>query len=140
MIATLKKNTGHLEVKQLMYCRARQLMNILDKFKEADKKWQKQICICIKWFESKLAVRKMGYKSNIWAMGSFKEEVSENDIDEGCWKGYKRVGMKKKNGKMVYNCVLEAIGPFMISYSRYGKHQVLKVVKLYKTYKRNGKS
>lgn len=22
-----------------------------------------------------------------------------------CWKGYKQVGMKKKNGKMVPNCV-----------------------------------
>ena len=30
--------------------------------------------------------------------------------------------MKKKNGKMVPNCVPEAIDPFMISYSRYGKH------------------
>ena len=30
--------------------------------------------------------------------------------------------MKKKNGKMVPNCVPEAMDPFMISYSRYGKH------------------
>lgn len=26
-------------------------------------------------------------------------------LDEECWKGYKRVGSKKKNGKMVPNCV-----------------------------------
>jgi hypothetical protein len=25
--------------------------------------------------------------------------------DNPCWKGYKAVGMKKKNGKMVPNCV-----------------------------------
>ena len=48
--------------------------------------------------------------------------------------------MKKKNGKMVPNCVPEAIDPFMISYSRYGKHAgFLKVVKLYKTYKRSSR-
>ena len=41
--------------------------------------------------ESKLAVRKMGYKVTTFRpMGSFKEEVSENDIDEACWKGYKK--------------------------------------------------
>ena len=27
--------------------------------------------------------------------------------DNPCWKGYKAVGMKKKNGKMVPNCVPE---------------------------------
>lgn len=27
------------------------------------------------------------------------------NIDEGCWDGYKQVGMKEKNGKMVPNCV-----------------------------------
>ena len=30
--------------------------------------------------------------------------------------------MKKKNGRMVPNCVPEAIDPFMISYSKHGKH------------------
>ena len=30
----------------------------------------------------------------------FKEFFSES-----CWKNYKQVGMKKKNGKMVPNCV-----------------------------------
>ena len=28
-------------------------------------------------------------------------------MDEACWKGYKQVGGKKKNGKMVPNCVPE---------------------------------
>ena len=29
----------------------------------------------------------------------------ENDVQEACWKGYKKVGMKKKGNKMVPNCV-----------------------------------
>ena len=30
-------------------------------------------------------------------------------VDEACWKGYKRVGMKKKGNKMVPNCVPEEV-------------------------------
>ena len=124
-IAILKREYEPFRGKTINAARARQLMNILDKFKEADlKKLAKaNIPFVSSGSESKLAVRKMGYKVTTFRpMGSFKEEVSENDIDEACWKGYKRVGMKKKNGKMVPNCVPEAIDPFMISYSRYGKH------------------
>ena len=29
------------------------------------------------------------------------------ELDEACWKGYKQVGMKKKGGKNVPNCVPE---------------------------------
>jgi hypothetical protein len=29
----------------------------------------------------------------------------DNDLNESCWDGYKQVGGKKKNGKMVPNCV-----------------------------------
>ena len=29
----------------------------------------------------------------------------EGQLDEKCWDGYKRIGSKKKNGKMVPNCV-----------------------------------
>ena len=124
-IAILKREYEPFRGKTINAARARQLMNILDKFKEADlKKLAKaNIPFVSSGSESKLAVRKMGYKVTTFRpMGSFKEEVSENDIDEACWKGYKRVGMKKKNGKMVPNCVPEAIDPFMISYSKHGKH------------------
>jgi hypothetical protein len=31
--------------------------------------------------------------------------IKENLINEGCWEGYKKVGGKMKNGKMVPNCV-----------------------------------
>jgi hypothetical protein len=36
-------------------------------------------------------------------MKTYKELVSE--IDEACWKNYKMVGTKKKDGKTVPNCV-----------------------------------
>jgi hypothetical protein len=36
-------------------------------------------------------------------------QKGSNDIlDEACWKGYKQVGMKDKNGKKVPNCVKES--------------------------------
>ena len=36
-----------------------------------------------------------------------KKPQNEELVDEDCWDGYKRVGMKKKGGKMVPNCVPE---------------------------------
>ena len=33
----------------------------------------------------------------------------ENSMDEACWTGYKQVGMKKKNGRNVPNCVPESM-------------------------------
>ena len=45
------------------------------------------------------------YKSKGGGWKTCKESVSEvNELDE-CWKGYKEVGGKMKNGKMVPNCV-----------------------------------
>ena len=32
-------------------------------------------------------------------------DSQKNNLNEDCWKGYKRVGSKKKGGKMVPNCV-----------------------------------
>ena len=41
----------------------------------------------------------------------YKAQKRKKDLDRGlnddCWSGYKRVGMKKKGGKMVPNCVPE---------------------------------
>ena len=31
----------------------------------------------------------------------------DKEVEEACWDGYKQVGMKKKNGKNVPNCVPE---------------------------------
>ena len=31
--------------------------------------------------------------------------VAEGELDEACWKDYKQIGMKKKGGKQVPNCV-----------------------------------
>jgi hypothetical protein len=36
-------------------------------------------------------------------------DPKKNEIDEACWTGYKRVGMKKKGDKMVPNCVPEEV-------------------------------
>ncbi len=38
-------------------------------------------------------------------MSGLKSEKGEKEIDEDCWDGYKAVGGKMKNGKMVPNCV-----------------------------------
>lgn len=45
--------------------------------------------------------------------------------DEDCWDGYKQVGMKPKNGKMVPNCVAEYGGP-PISRKAYLKQDPMK--------------
>ena len=37
-----------------------------------------------------------------------KENIEEKDKDDPCWVGYKQVGMKKKDGKEVPNCVPES--------------------------------
>jgi hypothetical protein len=34
-----------------------------------------------------------------------EEEDKWNNLQKACWEGYKQVGMKDKNGKMVPNCV-----------------------------------
>ena len=47
--------------------------------------------------------RKVGAKN--WGNKSKKESVNEKRGT--CWVGYQQVGMKKKNGKMVPNCVKE---------------------------------
>ena len=39
-------------------------------------------------------------------MTTFKEYFAEAEKDP-CWKGYKQLGMKKKNGKEVPNCIPE---------------------------------
>lgn len=43
-------------------------------------------------------------------MKTFKEFISEikepkGDLKKACWKGYTAIGLKKKNGKTVPNCV-----------------------------------
>lgn len=54
--------------------------------------------------------------ANGWAAKWYKSKggswktVSEEVMDEACWDDYKQVGMKKKGGKMVPNCVPEGTG------------------------------
>jgi len=43
-------------------------------------------------------------------MKSFKDiSRKETDLEEACWVGYKKVGMKKKGDRMVPNCVKEEV-------------------------------
>ena len=43
-------------------------------------------------------------------MKSYKDmNKKETDLEEACWVGYKKVGMKKKGDRMVPNCVKEEV-------------------------------
>ena len=50
------------------------------------------------------ALKKGGLKFKIEVQESLKED-SDKRAGDPCWKGYKQVGMKKKDGKEVPNCV-----------------------------------
>jgi hypothetical protein len=43
--------------------------------------------------------------NNVKFVEGYLEEGLKNPKDNPCWKGYKPVGTKKKNGKTVPNCV-----------------------------------
>jgi hypothetical protein len=42
---------------------------------------------------------------HLWENPSYYSKLKKSNIDEDCWKGYKRIGSKVKNGKNVPNCV-----------------------------------
>ena len=42
---------------------------------------------------------------HLWENPSYYTKLKKSDIEEDCWKGYKQVGNKIKNGKNVPNCV-----------------------------------
>ena len=83
-IAILKREYAPFKGKTISAARAKQLMNILDKFKADDlKKLSKaNIPFVSSGSASKLAVRNMGVKiTNFNPMGSFKEEITQEDFD-----------------------------------------------------------
>ena len=61
----------------------------------------------IKIFENENIFLKQPKKMSIFAPEGSEEFMEQNRLDEKkpCWTGYKQVGMKKKNGKEVPNCV-----------------------------------
>jgi len=69
--------------------------------------------------KQKKEVHKLAIKGKLIKQSPFKESVSESDLTslftEACWKGYKAVGGKIKNGKQVPNCVPESIEESMFS-------------------------
>ena len=80
-IAILKKEYAPFKGKTISAARAKQLMNILDKFKEADLKKLSTagIPFVSSGSASKLAVRKMKFK--VTTINPFKEEVTQEDFD-----------------------------------------------------------
>ena len=57
----------------------------------------------IRQIEAK-ALRKLKHPSRVDTFRAFVN-VDEAELDEACWKDYKQIGMKKKGGKQVPNCV-----------------------------------
>ena len=80
-IAILKREYAPFKGKTISAARAKQLMNILDKFKEDDlKKLGKEtIPFVSSGARSKLAVRNMKFK--VSTINPFKEEVTQEDFD-----------------------------------------------------------
>ena len=80
-IAILKKEYAPFKGKTISAARAKQLMNILDKFKEADLKklGKENIPFVSSGSRSKLAVRNMKFK--VTTINPFKEEVTQEDFD-----------------------------------------------------------
>ena len=80
-IAILKKEYAPLKGKKITAARAKQLMNILDRFKEDDLKklGKENIPFVSSGSRSKLAVRNMKFK--VTSINPFKEEVTQEDFD-----------------------------------------------------------
>ena len=83
-VAILKKEYEPFRGKTISAARAKQLMNILDKFKDQDlqKLAKANIPFVSSGSDTKLRVRKMGFKVTTFnPMGSFKEEITQEDFD-----------------------------------------------------------
>ena len=83
-VAILKKEYEPFRGKTISAARAKQLMNILDKFKEQDlqKLAKANIPFVSSGSDTKLRMRKMGFKVTTFnPMGSFKEEITQEDFD-----------------------------------------------------------
>ena len=146
-VAILKKEYEPFRGKTISAARAKQLMNILDKFKDQDlqKLAKANIPFVSSGSDTKLRVRKMGFKVTTFnPMGSFKEdqEITQEDFDleEGKMKTIATMFSQGKSAEEIAKAMKlpvdtvksilgevkedldEKIQPFMISYSKYGKH------------------
>jgi hypothetical protein len=92
----------------------------MDENKELDEKWSQ------KYKDSINCNNPKGFSQKAHCQGRKKEnkeatgagsaggfvgpmfEITKKEMQEECWKGYKQVGGKMKNGKMVPNCVKES--------------------------------
>jgi hypothetical protein len=95
--------------------------NSLGEENEIDEKWSKKYkdsidCKNPKGFSQKAHCQGKNKKTETdestgsGSAGGFSAPLfstTKKEMEEACWKGYKEVGGKKKNGKMVPNCVKE---------------------------------
>ena len=96
ILASYKADTpGELETKYLE--------NVNEYIKKGKEKQKQQVKAAFSMiFDNPL----QGYPYNEqYGMDKTLEEDSDKRPGDPCWKGYKQVGMKKKNGKEVPNCV-----------------------------------
>tara|TARA_R110000737_G_scaffold78339_2_gene109746 strand:+ start:44659 stop:45747 length:1089 start_codon:yes stop_codon:yes gene_type:complete len=76
-----------------------------------------------------LVVESKGESFRCWIEDVSKVETKEA-ADDPCWKDYKQVGMKKKNGKQVPNCVPENLGKkSKLAKNSKGQKKVLKTLR-----------
>jgi len=96
ILASYQADTpGELETKYLE--------NVNEYIKKGKEKQKQQVKAAFSMiFDNPL----QGYPYNEqYGLDKTLEEDSDKRADDPCWKGYKQVGMKKKNGKEVPNCV-----------------------------------
>jgi hypothetical protein len=100
---------------------ASEFKNSLGEENEIDEKWSKKYkdsidCKNPKGFSQKAHCQGKNKKTETdestgsGSAGGFSAPLfstTKKEVEEACWKGYKEVGGKKKNGKMVPNCVKE---------------------------------
>ena len=100
---------------------ASEFKNSLGEENEIDEKWSKKYkdsidCKNPKGFSQKAHCQGKNKKTETdestgsGSAGGFSAPLfstTKKEMEEACWKGYKEVGGKKKNGKMVPNCVKE---------------------------------
>ena len=76
-----------------------------------DKKVKNALKMANEGFAS-AAQRRAAFASGYKAKGKKKKKESVNEARGTCWVGYQQLGMKKKGGKMVPNCVKEVYDIF----------------------------
>ena len=81
------------------------LMQAIDKIKDTNLNYNQKLQVIGKVVDS-LGIDKKELSKMSSKLKTTLESINEEDP---CWKGYQQIGMKKKNGKEVPNCVPESV-------------------------------